>query len=83
MVGLGGGVLGDKGVGANAVVVDQVQQRNHDTLVHLVLVWKHKGVCGRLQTPQLLSSRTLRPSQQAFEAGNVSYPMLSEEIAQR
>ena len=64
-------------------MVDQVQQGDHHALVHLVLVWKHKGVCGRLQTPQMLSSRTLRPSQQAFEAGTVSYPMLSEEAAQR
>ena len=46
------GVLGHKGVGADALVVDKVQQWHHHPLVLLLGVGKHKSVRRSLQGQQ-------------------------------
>ena len=48
-------IFGHKGVGANPLVVAQVQQRQHHPLVLLGQVGEHKGVRGSLQQQQNLS----------------------------
>ena len=42
-------VFGHKGVGAQALVVAQIQQRQHHPLVLLGQVGEHEGIRGRLQ----------------------------------